>query len=86
MKIIANSEIVFASHGSGLANCIALSNKATLIEVCPEKYYINKCNSTKVHFHLLALTVGCKYEFIQSNNDYTLSLMTLKNKFQKMGI
>ena len=43
LQMIADSKIVFGSHGSGLVNCIALSPKSKLIEVCPKQYYLKKC-------------------------------------------
>ena len=67
-KVCANpltdAEIVFGSHGSGLANCIALSPKSTLIEVCPEQFYTKQFGkSGKAQFHILTLAVGCQYQY-----------------------
>lgn len=84
LQMIADSKIVFGSHGSGLVNCIALSPKSKLIEVCPKQYYLKKKitngrqeHITKCHFHLLCLATGCQYQYIQSEPDYILPLTKL---------
>ncbi len=83
LQLISDSKIVFATHGSGLANCSVLSKDSLMIEVCPRHYYTTMEDTTKVHFHLLAEIVGCNYEYLMSNDDYSLNVNDIENCLSK---
>jgi capsular polysaccharide biosynthesis protein len=74
LQLIADSKIIFATHGSGIANCSVLSKNSLIIEVCPIHYYTNRKDTTKVHFHLLAEIVGCNYKYLMSNKDSSINI------------
>lgn len=78
LQLFADSKIIFAVHGSGLANCVVLSKESLIIEVCPKDYYIKSAEITKVHFHLLAEIVGCHYKYLMSNEDKSININSIK--------
>ena len=83
LQLIADSKIIFATHGSGLANCSVLSKNSLIIEVCPERYYIKNKNKPKVHFHLLASIVGCNYEYLMADNNFIININDIDNCLNK---
>ena len=88
LQLIADSQIVFATHGSGITNCTVLSKSALIIEVCPENFYIKNekrpyCNvplkyASRNQFHILSEIVGCKYEYLMSNKDGSINIDDIK--------
>ena len=83
LQLIADSKIIFATHGSGMANGSVLSKNSLIIEVCPRHYYTKKADTKKVHFHLLAEIVGCNYEYLMSNDDYSVNINDIENCLNK---
>ena len=85
LQLIADSKIIFATHGSGLANCAVLSKSSLIIEVCPKSFY-TKTSKTKNQFHIISEIVECKYIYLMSNEDRSININNIKDIFDKYEI